>query len=291
MNESLWRDCAEPTPMLEFSQSLAGDRKLRLFACACCRRIWDLMTTPSSRTAVEIAERFADGLVSEHERYAAFAAAIREANGWANCCGCIDATYSGGVNAAAFAVATAESVENTGDAAVIAEINFPDFMRAPALIAAIDASMGASASVGAWVQANHDGNIGDEYPHAWEQTVLAAGAVRTAALGIPNVTDATDEYELQQRAQAVECEAQCELLRDIFGNPFRATDFLSQWRADTAVALARGTYESRDFGAMPILADALQDAGCDSADILDHCRGHGSHVRGCWVVDLVLGKE
>jgi hypothetical protein len=49
-------------------------------------------------------------------------------------------------------------------------------------------------------------------------------------------------------------------------------------------------YETRDFGAMPILADALQDAGCDSEDILAHCRGPGPHVRGCWGVDLVLGK-
>ena len=60
---------------------------------------------------------------------------------------------------------------------------------------------------------------------------------------------------------------------------------------DTAVALARQMYESRDFSAMPILADALQDAGCDNEDILSHCRSDGPHVRGCWVVDLVLGKE
>jgi hypothetical protein len=58
----------------------------------------------------------------------------------------------------------------------------------------------------------------------------------------------------------------------------------------TVLALAQGIYESRDFSAMAILADALQDAGCDSAEILDHCRGPGPHVRGCWVVDLVLGK-
>ena len=50
-------------------------------------------------------------------------------------------------------------------------------------------------------------------------------------------------------------------------------------------------YESREFGAMPILADALQDAGCDTPDILNHCRGPGPHMRGCWVVDLVLGEE
>jgi hypothetical protein len=82
-----------------------------------------------------------------------------------------------------------------------------------------------------------------------------------------------------------------ELLRDIFGNPFRPVAFSGSWRTDTAVSLARTMYEARDFSAMPILADALQDAGCDSEDVLTHCRGDGPHVRGCWVCDLVLGKE
>jgi hypothetical protein len=81
------------------------------------------------------------------------------------------------------------------------------------------------------------------------------------------------------------------LLRDIFGNPFRPYAFDPAWRTSTAVALAQQMYDSRDFGLMPILGDALQDAGCENADILDHCRGDGPHVRGCWVVDLVLGKE
>ncbi len=81
------------------------------------------------------------------------------------------------------------------------------------------------------------------------------------------------------------------LARDIFGNPFRPITLSPEWRTDTSVTLARQMYESRDFSAMPILADALQDAGCDSADILSHCRKPGEHVRGCWVVDLILGKE
>ena len=67
--------------------------------------------------------------------------------------------------------------------------------------------------------------------------------------------------------------------------------FPPEWRTDTVLALAGRMYESRDFGTMPILADALQDAGCDSDDLLDHCRSAEPHVRGCWVVDLVLGKE
>jgi hypothetical protein len=86
--------------------------------------------------------------------------------------------------------------------------------------------------------------------------------------------------------------AHCDLLRDIFGNPFRPVAFSPNWRTDTAVTLARTMYEAREFSAMPILADALQDAGCDSADILAHCRDpHVTHVRGCWMADLVLGKE
>ncbi|WP_246523698.1 hypothetical protein [Gemmata palustris] len=84
---------------------------------------------------------------------------------------------------------------------------------------------------------------------------------------------------------------QCSAIRDIFGNPFRPVVFSPYWRTDTAVSLARQMYESRDFSAMPILADALQDAGCDNDDVLSHCRAPGEHVRGCWVVDLVLGRE
>jgi hypothetical protein len=87
-------------------------------------------------------------------------------------------------------------------------------------------------------------------------------------------------------------EIQCNLVREIFGNPFRPVSFNPAWRTDTALSLAHQMYESRDFGAMPILADAIQDAGCDSDDILNHCRDASlTHVRGCWVVDLVLGRE
>jgi hypothetical protein len=76
------------------------------------------------------------------------------------------------------------------------------------------------------------------------------------------------------------------ICRELFGNPFRPVAFSDEWRTDTALSLARQMYESRDFSAMPILADALQDAGCDNDDILDHCRGAGPHVRGAFVVAL-----
>jgi hypothetical protein len=84
---------------------------------------------------------------------------------------------------------------------------------------------------------------------------------------------------------------QSAILRCIFGNPFRPAAFDPHWRSETAVALATGIYADRAFDRMPILADALEEAGCDHDDVLNHCRGPGPHARGCWVVDLVLGKE
>jgi hypothetical protein len=83
-----------------------------------------------------------------------------------------------------------------------------------------------------------------------------------------------------------------DVLAEVLGPRDALPPFDPAWRTDTAVALARQMYESRDFGAMPILADALQDAGCDTETVLSHCRdAHAAHVRGCWVVDLVLGRE
>jgi hypothetical protein len=83
---------------------------------------------------------------------------------------------------------------------------------------------------------------------------------------------------------------QADLVRDIFGNPFRPVSLDPSWLTSTVRTLAEGIYAERAFDRLPILADALQDAGCADPDMLDHCRGSGSHVRGCWVVDLVLGK-
>ena len=81
------------------------------------------------------------------------------------------------------------------------------------------------------------------------------------------------------------------IVRCIYGNPFRPATADPSWLTSTVVALARSIYADRAFDRLPILADALEDAGCDAADLLSHCRGDGPHVRGCWAVDLVLGKE
>jgi len=77
----------------------------------------------------------------------------------------------------------------------------------------------------------------------------------------------------------------------VFGNPFRPSALEDRIRTSTAVAIAEAIYTDRAFDRLPILADALEDAGCTDAAILDHCRQPGEHARGCWVVDLVLGKS
>jgi hypothetical protein len=115
--------------------------------------------------------------------------------------------------------------------------------------------------------------------------------IKLAQSSIPQFAARENRSKHIEAAERETWKAQVQLLRDIFGNPFRPVAFSPDWRTSTATALASQMYESRDFSAMPILADALQDAGCDNADILEHCRGSDPHVRGCWCVDLVLSKS
>jgi hypothetical protein len=81
------------------------------------------------------------------------------------------------------------------------------------------------------------------------------------------------------------------LVREVMGWPSFAPFFDSRWRTSDTIGLARGIYDERAFDRLPILADALMDAGCEDEQIIAHCRSEGPHVRGCWVVDLVLGKS
>jgi hypothetical protein len=83
---------------------------------------------------------------------------------------------------------------------------------------------------------------------------------------------------------------QADLVRCIFGNPFRPVAFDPRWLTSTVIDLARAAYEGRAWERLPILADALMDAGCDDEQVLGHCHGPGPHARGCWVVDAILGK-
>ncbi|VTU01900.1 Uncharacterized protein OS=Sorangium cellulosum (strain So ce56) GN=sce5710 PE=4 SV=1 [Gemmataceae bacterium] len=222
MTEAAWLAAAAiDRTVREFALKHLSDRKRRLFACACCRRVWDVLGHDDLRRGVEAAELHADGLLNKRAL-----AAAREA---------VD-RHTGAQDARDFHALAVK-----------------------------------------WALERHR-----QFPLCSSQYASEA----LAASGRRKFWSAA-----YQRAVAAEQAEQVVLLRDVVGNPFRPVAFAAEWRTSTAVALAQEMYESRDFGAMPILADALQDAGCDSGDVLDHCRAAAPHVRGCWVVDLVLGKE
>jgi hypothetical protein len=128
---------------------------------------------------------------------------------------------------------------------------------------------------------------------AFPQANLAA---RYAATNTPPVLVPPGATKRRARL-AAERQLQLTLFRCIFGNPARPAPFDPRWRAPTARDLARAAYEERalpsgelDRARLTVLADALEEAGCADPDILSHLRGPGPHVRGCWVVDLLLGK-
>jgi hypothetical protein len=218
MTEDEWADWSgDPDFLLDPVRNTVSGRKLRLFACACCLRIWHMLTDERSRKAVKVGELFADGKVDERELAAAKVAA----------------------NSAHFEAATPAIFSPAAHAAACAFYT----ATAPPIL------------------------------------TFAAANRAASSLGL--------EKEAEQKEQA-------SLFRDILGNPFRPvfadTSWLA-WNDDTIPKLAQAIYDDRAFDRLPILADALEDAGCDNADILAHCRGPGPHVRGCWVVDLLLGKE
>jgi hypothetical protein len=222
MTEQEWLACTDPQKMLEFLRGKVSDRKLRLFGCACARRLWPLLTEKESREAVKVAEQFADGRADGDE----LAAAEESAED------------------------TTTAVYGTAKAA-----ETPHFYAAAAA--------------------------------AWAAT---EDAIKAATFASQAVTDGAHS----DAERSVERVALARRLQDIIGNPFRpmAVDlsWLS-WNDGTVVKLAQAFYDERAFDRMPVLADALEEAGCHDTDILGHCRSTGKHVRGCWVVDLILGKD
>ena len=128
---------------------------------------------------------------------------------------------------------------------------------------------------------------------AYEAATRAAaktGRVEAFASVLPLADSFIDRSDVFAARLAVAKKNQCEFLRDIFGNPFRDVPPIRNLPTQSAMALARSIYEQRTFDHLPVLADALEEGGCTNADILSHCRSPGPHLRGCWALDLLLGK-
>jgi hypothetical protein len=212
LTESEWLAARDPRVLFRQVQHTAGDRKVRLFACACCRLVWPRLAA-ASRTAVETAERFADGETTR-------SALTRKQNE-------------------------------------------------------------------AWELVNRqEEKSADEFA----ATIAWQAAFR--------ITEADPDTFLRRASRAMGRRnaraTLLALLRDVFGNPFRppAVDpaWLS-WQDGTVTNLARSIYDGRAFERLPILGDALEEAGCADAGLLEHCRGPGAHARGCFVLDGILGRE
>ena len=129
----------------------------------------------------------------------------------------------------------------------------------------------------------------EEKAGRWQESSIARAPFGVLSGRLLDLLDAS--WVVRVRVGGQEARTQVGLLRCIFGNPFRPVAVDPAWRTTTVVQLAQGVYNDRAFDWLAILADALEEAGCTNADILGHLRGPGPHVRGCWVVDLVLGKE
>lgn len=202
-----WGVWTDPKPMLD---DCHDPRKLRLFACACARRVWDQMPNQLFRDAVELAEQYADGKATNKKRKA-----VKE-----KC----EARRSGRKPAAASATSCLSTDASTG---------------------------------------------------AWNGPFSAATAEAGSHEGPTWVAT---------RAR------QADLLREIFGNPLRPVRVESEWLAwngRTVPLMANRIYAAGAFGDLPVLADALEDAGGTNAELLAHLRGPREHVRGCWALDLL----
>jgi hypothetical protein len=207
--------------MVDFLYRRGYDRKLRLFAVACCRRICARLHSSaqeSDERRIAVAERFADGFE------------------------------------------TADGLARLWETPLTdTEHGPPSACNPHPRWAARNAAIGAGgAALNDWLLA---------HPRALRRSPEARAAKHAEIIIVTG------------------------LLHCIFGNPFRPQAIEQPWPAAETVALARSIYEERRFQDLPVLGDALEEAGCPNADILNHCRQSGSHVRGCWVVDLLLEKS
>jgi hypothetical protein len=96
-------------------------------------------------------------------------------------------------------------------------------------------------------------------------------------------------YAGENSAEPLDRGIRVDIIRDIFGNPFRSYQLEQGWLAEGVMAVAEYIYQHSVFEHLPILADALEQAGCRTTDIIGHCRQAPFHVKGCWVVELLLG--
>jgi hypothetical protein len=256
MTESQWQTCTDPAPMLAFLRRRASERKLRLFAVACSRRMLHLVTDDFGRQAVALAERLAEGRAREPDRAALWERIqeMREDR-------IADREFFG----ATLAYAVQGGIAQAGNVL----------------------SVVTSAAKKVVTALGHE-ELNRVLPQSalGERATAAAESIGWSALRQRQADRASQEAKQRER------QVQADLLREIFGNPFRTVaidDACLHWNDGTVPRLARVIYDERRFETLPVLADALEDAGCSDVSLLQHCRSGAAHVRGCWAVDVLVG--
>ena len=240
MNRTDWLSSNDPLPMLDWLRESGHDRKLRLFGCACCRRLEELFWKEGPR------------LIQQIER----GEELAEAGG--------------------LSVRPSRDIWLGGERVLFVpgeRAGPTDRHGVPALVANVIAALAGEA---AW-------NVAREVVTA-SRAWLRAWAKRQG--GRDWRDRANDWLDAENRAQAA-------LVRDVFGHLWHAGPVYLANLTDSgpAMQLARTIYAERSFSELPVLADALEDGGCTNVELLDHCREPAEHVRGCWLVDALLGKS
>jgi hypothetical protein len=293
VTEAEWLASTDPKPMLEFLRGKASERKLRLFACACARlagevilnwgrgeldeaasRAGNAVHLETSRRAVDMAEQFADEVAGEID-LAAAARAVSDSVAQ------LELLLDDHIN---LRPGNHDSIGRAFRAAgpggqlrqeVLEQIRLrPGRQRIISLAQAV--RMTAASTIA----------------DAFESALNAARASSWPFLGGRIFA----EWHPPQRWPDADrgLRGQAALLREIVGNPFQtwpSNPAWLRWQDGTVPMLARAIYSDHAFKRLPVLADALEDAGCTDAELLGHLRGPGPHVRGCWALDLLLGRS
>jgi hypothetical protein len=265
MTEAQWLSSTNPHEMLAFlnemrpkgfgavlckiglRQSKINSRKLFLFACACCRRIWPLLVDERSRQAIETAELYADGLTGKNALHQALMSA------------------------------KAASVDSVRPRVMVGEWQAAAQARAAEAVALTLDSADPADEAATWAK---------EAIRAWAAQGPTHEPAPASYLARKSKSTITPEA-----AWIAEGIAQCDLLYDLFSNPFRPPALDPAWRTPPVVKLADTIFRERAFSKLPELAKLLEQAGCKCPEILQHFRNNKEHVRGCWALDFLLGKK
>jgi hypothetical protein len=249
-----------PLPRIILSGRLLGPgRKLRLFAVACCRRIAHLMGPERAGLLIKRANR-SDSLGTGEKLAPDYLLRVVDE-----------------AERAAEGLIDLEALKQASGKAYVLHLERNDFYATRDADELIDMRLAV-----ACVAAEAVGQASDPSLNALLVAMRASEAVWLSR---------QDEDHEGPPLDPDETAAQCLLARDIFGLPLHLTAADPNWLTASVRGLAEATYEGHDFALLPVLADALEDAGCAEAAILSHLRSPGPHTRGCWALDLILAKQ